>query len=131
LLAARKALVNRDVFLRLKPEEGGGRKRLFHCGAGQVDVTISPYGEMNFCPQIHYPRLDILGASFNHCWEELKKLIEDIKIPEKYQCDNCVLAAFCHWCPAQAWLLKRDFFTCDEESRKMALIEAGFNCGVP
>lgn len=101
-----------------------GRRSLFHCGAGRTEVTISPYGEMNFCLEIHYPRYSILESSFKDCWERLKGLVEDIKLPDNYECGACEIARFCHWCPAKAWLLKKDFFTCDPESKKMALAEA-------
>ncbi|MGA2775385.1 MAG: radical SAM protein [Candidatus Omnitrophota bacterium] len=130
VFAADRTAVNEDVFSELKPK-AVGRKKLFHCGAGQSEVTISPYGEMNFCPEIHYPGYNILKISFNDCWGKLKKLVRKIEIPKKYQCNTCALAVFCHWCPARAWLLKKDFFTCDEESKKMALAEAGFNHGMP
>jgi MoaA/NifB/PqqE/SkfB family radical SAM enzyme len=106
-----------------------GRRSLFHCGAGQTEVTISPYGEMNLCLEIHYPRYDILKTSLKECWEKLNGLVENVKLPEKYRCGTCAIAGFCHWCPAKAWHLKKDFFTCDPESKKMALCEAGA-CGV-
>lgn len=101
-----------------------GRKSLFRCGAGKTEVTINPYGEINFCPEIHYPAYNILKTSFNQCWGKLKKLAEDIEMSQKLPCRRCSLAAFCHWCPAKAWLLRKDFFVCDEESKKMALKEA-------
>jgi len=101
-----------------------GRRALFHCGAGQTEVTISPYGEMNFCLEIHYPRYDILKSSLNSCWKRLKSLVENIELPKEYKCGVCDIAGFCHWCPAKAWLLKKDFFTCDPESKSMALAEA-------
>ncbi|MGD0336669.1 MAG: radical SAM protein [Candidatus Omnitrophota bacterium] len=130
LLTGDRDAANKEAFLELKPK-AAGRRELFRCGAGQFEVTINPYGEMNFCPQIHYPEYNILKSSFNGCWKKLKKLVSKIEIPRKYQCNACGLASFCHWCPAKAWALKKDFFTCDEESRKMALAEAGFNRGMP
>jgi MoaA/NifB/PqqE/SkfB family radical SAM enzyme len=106
-----------------------GRRALFHCGAGQTEVTISPYGEMNFCLEIHYPRYDILKTSLKSCWKRLNNLVETVKLPEKYVCGTCDIAGFCHWCPAKAWHLKKDFFTCDPESKKIATCEARA-CGV-
>jgi len=101
-----------------------GRRSLFHCGAGQTEVTISPYGEMNFCLEIHYPQYDILKTSLKECWERLNSLVEDVQLPKEYACGTCDMAGFCHWCPAKAWHLKKDFFTCDPESKKMAVCEA-------
>jgi radical SAM protein with 4Fe4S-binding SPASM domain len=94
-----------------------GRRNLFHCGAAQTEATISPYGELNFCMEIQYPQYSILKTSFQNCWKKLKKLVEDIRLPKEYLCSDCVLASFCHWCPAKAWALKRDFFTCDYKER--------------
>lgn len=125
LLAAGKAVIDenedRDRALKTKTI---GRKTLFRCGAAKTEVTISPYGEMNFCPEIHYPEYKILKTSLGDCWERLKGLAENIELPEEYECKTCELASFCHWCPAKAWLLKKNFFGCDPESKKMALAEA-------
>jgi radical SAM protein with 4Fe4S-binding SPASM domain len=101
-----------------------GRKTLFHCGVGKTEVTISPYGEMNFCLEIHYPRYKILETSLMHCWRNLKRLVKNIKLPKEYECKTCNLALFCRWCPAKAWLLKKDFFSCDPESKRQALAQA-------
>lgn len=114
---------------RLNASARPGRKRLFHCGAGSSEATISPYGELNFCLEIHYPGYNILETSFTDCWARMKKLVEDIEIPPEYACGTCEVASFCRWCPAKAWLLNRDFFRCDKESREMALAEAGFRRG--
>lgn len=116
--------VRKRLAQRTPKMKNAGRKSLFHCGAGQTEVTISPYGEMNFCMELHYPRYDILESSLRNCWEKLKGLVENIELPDDYECGKCEVANFCHWCPAKAWLLKKDLFTCDPESKKMALAEA-------
>ena len=106
-----------------------GRRSLFHCGAGQTEVTISPYGEMNFCLEIHYPQYDILKTSLLECWGRLSSLVGNVTVPQEYACGACDIADFCHWCPAKAWHFKKDFFSCDPESKKMAICEARA-CGV-
>ena len=112
-----------DVHAVISPEKIG-RKNLFHCGAGRNEVTISPFGEMNFCLEIRYPQFRVLETSVKDCWERLKGRVDGLKLPKEYLCRDCVLAGFCHWCPAKAWLLKKDFFTCDAQSRRLALAEA-------
>lgn len=130
LLAGDKTVTNESEERRevLKTKKSG-RKNLFHCGAGQTEVTISPCGQMNFCLEIHYPQYNILDTSLIDCWEKLKSLVENIKLPQKYACHTCKVAHFCHWCPAKAWLLKKDFFTCDPRSKEQAVFEAK-SCGV-
>ncbi|MFA5168824.1 MAG: radical SAM protein [Candidatus Omnitrophota bacterium] len=125
LLAGDKQAVDdhEDGYRRGIPKPQG-RKALFHCGAGQTEVTISPYGEMNFCMEIHYPEYKIQETSFEHCWGKLRNLVENIKLPKKYECKTCEIASFCHWCPAKAWLLKKDLFSCDPESKRFALAQA-------
>jgi len=125
LIDSNGGTINEKLFLKLKPNDMG-RKKLFHCGVGESEVAINPYGEMNFCLEIHYPEYNILETSFNDCWKRLKKLLGKIEIPEEYQCNVCILVSSCPWCPAKAWLLKRNFFTCEEQSKKIALAEAGF-----
>jgi radical SAM protein with 4Fe4S-binding SPASM domain len=125
LLAGDKKVIDEnDDSRRVFKAKTPGRKSLFHCGAGWTEVTISPYGEMNFCLEIHYPRYNILKSSLKDCWERLKDLVRNIKLPKEYECNICEIAHFCHWCPAKAWLLKKDFFTCDPDSKKMALAQA-------
>ena len=122
-LAGGTPAVLEDVHAAVSPGKMG-RKHLFHCGAGQNEVTISPSGEMNFCLEIHYPQFRVLETSVKDCWERLKGLVDGIKLPKEYLCRDCVLAGFCHWCPAKAWHMKKDFFTCDAQSRKLALADA-------
>jgi len=123
LAGGKKAIDENEDSRRALKTKTPGRRSLFHCGAGQTEVTISPYGEMNFCLEIHYPRYNILKSSLSDCWKRLKGLVENIKLPDSYECGTCEISRFCHWCPAKAWLLKKDFFTCDPESRSMALAE--------
>lgn len=124
LAGDKKVIDEKEDGCRVLKTKTPGRKSLFHCGAGQTEVTISPYGQMNFCLEIHYPQYNILKNSLRDCWEKLKDLVENIKLPKEYECGTCEIARFCRWCPAKAWLLKKDFFTCDPESKKMALVEA-------
>jgi len=122
-LAGDKRAINDDAQIAGRVQQIG-RRNLFRCGAAQTEATISPYGELNFCLEIHYPQYNILKSSFKECWEKLKGLVGEIKPPKKYLCQDCALALFCHWCPAKAWALKKDFFTCDPKERASAYEEA-------
>lgn len=57
-LSKQKGVINEDFYKSLHYKRVG-RESLFRCGAGQSEVTISPYGEMNLCLEIHlYVALD-------------------------------------------------------------------------
>ena len=124
-LAENKKIVNEDNREGWNSQNKNiGRKNLFRCGAGQTEISISPYGEMNLCLEMHHPEYNILKGSFEDGWKKIKKLVENIKLPEDYLCRTCEVAHFCHWCPAKSWLLKGDFTSCDPHARKMAQITA-------
>ncbi|MFQ5868039.1 MAG: radical SAM protein [bacterium] len=95
---------------------------LFKCGVGRSQVAITPLGELKMCLMIDYPKYKILKGSLEEAWEKLKKLVENIKLDENYQCDECELEPYCKWCPARGWLENRNFTTCDPESRRRAEI---------
>lgn len=101
-----------------------GRKVLFKCGAGQTEVTISPYGELNLCLEIQSPRYNILKGSVRAGWEKIKKQVEAFVPSKNYQCGNCAIAAFCQWCPAKSWLGEGGLVNCNGLDREMALVEA-------
>jgi radical SAM protein with 4Fe4S-binding SPASM domain len=100
---------------------------LFKCGAGLSQAAITPLGELKMCLMIDYPKYRILDTAFENqkfnlrnAWEKLKRLAVSIRPDEKYQCNECSLETYCKWCPAKAWLYKKNFTSCDPESRKKA-----------
>ena len=96
------------------------KKRLFNCGAGFTDMTISPYGELNICIEIHHPQYKILKGSLTEGWEQIKRLIDNLKPPEDWACRTCSLTPYCSWCPARGYLEDGNFATCDLYSRREA-----------
>lgn len=100
------------------------KKPLFRCGAGRSEVSLSPYGEMNLCLEIHYPEYNILKGSFEEGWQKIKKIAEEAsKKAEKSLCKNCALVPFCHFCPALEFFNGK-FSGCSAYHREMALVEA-------
>jgi MoaA/NifB/PqqE/SkfB family radical SAM enzyme len=94
---------------------------LFYCGVGKSQATITPSGELKFCVMIDYPKYKILDSSLKDCWQRLKKLADDIKPDENYQCDICDLGDFCKWCPGRSWLENKNFTSCELICRHHAL----------
>ena len=86
-LNSSRKLINEEE-LEGRSSENLGRKNLFRCGAGQSEVTISPYGEMNLCLEIHYPRYNILKGSFEEGWKILKEYVQNFRPPKGYFCKN-------------------------------------------
>lgn len=101
-----------------------GRKRLFMCGVGRSDITISPYGEMNLCPYISYPQYNILKGSFKDGWRKIKQIVKKLTPTRNYFCRDCALARFCPWCPAKAFLERKHFTGCSYFDRQLALLGA-------
>lgn len=97
-------------------------RNLFRCRVGVSQAAITPFGELKMCVMIDYPKYQILKSSLRDTWENLKKLAENIKPDENYQCDKCELEPYCKWCPARGWLEDRNFSSCEPESRRRAEI---------
>lgn len=97
--------------------------RLFNCGAGYTDATINPFGELNICIDINFPRYNILRGTLNEGWQKIKDFIDNIHPPENWECFNCGLARYCAWCPGKSYLQNGNFTGCDAYSR----INAEFN----
>lgn len=122
-LSLRKRVFNEKNLEGWNPKNIG-RKALFRCGAGQSDVTISPYGEMNLCLEIHYPQYNILNGSFVEGWRKIKEFVQNFKTPKDYLCKDCALAQFCHWCPARGLLTAGNLTTCSQYDKQAALVKA-------
>lgn len=101
-----------------------GRKNPFKCQIGVSEAVISPYGEMNICSEVSYPRYDILRGSLKDGWNKIKAVVQELEFSEDYSCGSCVLSTFCHWCPAMGYVLSGSLAKCGKEAREMALKEA-------
>lgn len=107
--------------------KGRGRKKLFNCGAGKSEVSISPYGEMNLCMSVSYPAYNILKGDFTQGWKNIKAVVENLNSLKDYACENCNLAQFCSWCPARGWLFSGDLTKCNTLDKDMALTQYELN----
>ncbi len=108
--------------------------RLFKCGVGVNQAAITPSGELKMCLMIDYPKYKILDtenrnqkiearsqrANLKDAWERLKGFVASIKPDKDYKCNRCELERYCKWCPARVWLYKRNFTSCEPESRTFA-----------
>lgn len=99
---------------------GRNLKRIFNCSVGYASVNINPYGELNLCIMIDYPRYKILKGSLAEGWENLKDFVDGINPPKDWQCRTCSLLKYCSWCPAKGYLEDGNFFTCEQYSKQKA-----------
>ncbi|HCD39179.1 MAG TPA: hypothetical protein DEQ77_10800 [Candidatus Omnitrophica bacterium] len=107
--------------MRIKSRARSGR--MFSCAAGRDMFSVNPYGEMNFCVQIDYPRYNILAeGGIKSCWERIKNEINRLNTTKDYICVNCDIIKYCtHCCPGRAFAETGSFNSCSEYLRNMAL----------
>lgn len=119
-LAGRPQVINEKEPVEWK----AGKKPLFRCGAGQTEVTISAYGEMNLCLEIPFPKYNLVTGNFKAGWKKISRFVANLKVPKGYLCNHCPLSPFCHWCPAKGWLSKNRRSNCSETDKAQALVAA-------
>lgn len=105
---------------RKMTKSGRSRRRLFSCGAGYTDLTISPYGELKICIDIDYPKYRILKGSLKDGWQAVKDFVDNVTPPKDWACRSCDLIEYCPWCPAKSYLRDGSFSSCDSHSREQA-----------
>lgn len=103
-----------------------GKKRIFLCGLGRSEVSVSPYGELNLCYKIHHPQYDILKGSLKDGWHSIKQFVKKLELssPKSYLCRNCAVASACYRCPAISWSLRGDLTSCVPQFKRMARANA-------
>lgn len=96
--------------------DGGTRaERLFApCLQARCNFHIDPYGSASFCSFIKDPRLrcDLRKDDFAGFWEKfIPALAGEVLADDEYRdnCGCCALRVDCGWCPAYAFLEKRNF----------------------
>jgi len=100
---------------------GSMEHSLFKCGVGFQQAAITPDGKMKMCLMIDYPRYPINDSNLSGQWERMRALIDSIQPGQHYQCASCYLYEICLWCPARAWLYKKNFTSCDPVCRSHAM----------
>jgi len=101
------------------------RDKVFTCGVGMASFSINPYGKMNFCLEIDYPKCDILKDGAVACWEKMKKEIDKIekRVSEgDFICRDCNLLPYCGWCAGRSYIETGSFNRCSEYFKKRATI---------
>lgn len=101
----------------MSDSSGAETADLFKCGVGESQAAITPQGELKLCLMIDEPRFSITKDSLAGAWNKLKGFVRSIKPDKNYRCNTCGLKAYCKWCPAKSWLYKKDFTSCDPESK--------------
>ncbi|MDD5070849.1 MAG: radical SAM protein [Candidatus Omnitrophica bacterium] len=101
------------------------RNKVFNCGVGTTAFSINPYGEMNFCIEIDYPKINILKTGGVKAWNLLKEKVDQIndraKVSGDFVCGNCKLLPYCGWCAGRSYLETGEFNRCSEFFKKRAI----------
>lgn len=102
----------------------------FYCSAGRNSLAINPYGELNLCLDLHFPRYDLKKGDFLSGWKVLVDYVAQAKQGENYQCRDCEFWDFCDWCPVQGWAEMRDLNACVPYFKELARLRAERLTGV-
>ncbi|MFH0732128.1 MAG: radical SAM protein [Candidatus Omnitrophota bacterium] len=105
------------AFRAVKKEKSG---HIFPCGVGKTDLTINPFGGLQLCLAIDYPKYDILKGGLALGWQKIKEFVDELKAPAGWVCAKCDLVPFCRRCPAKGYLEDGNFFSCNHYSRQQA-----------
>ncbi len=88
------------------------KRKVFMCAVGKTALTISPAGELKFCPQIDYPNIKIDKTGLRLAWGNLVDMVETIEQGADLKCSSCRLKGHCNWCPAETWAAYKDLNHC-------------------
>jgi len=95
-------------------EAAAGESLFAPCLRSRDSFHVDPYGYASFCAYVKEPRLrqDLRFSPFADFWEKfLPGLDAAVIATDRYRegCGSCVRRGDCGWCPAYAFLEKRDF----------------------
>ncbi|MBN1543321.1 radical SAM protein [candidate division KSB1 bacterium] len=82
---------------------------LFHCGAGNANVSIGYDGTFRLCQSLWAPgtTVNLRETSLRQAWEEFVPHVRDMRSQDlKFlqTCRKCPIVNLCLWCPAHAYL---------------------------
>ncbi|MFH1380826.1 MAG: radical SAM protein [Candidatus Omnitrophota bacterium] len=97
------------------------RDRMFNCGVGKSSFSITPYGEMNLCLEIDYPKYNILSKGAGPSWQAIKNKIDELNSISDFICKNCDLLKYCGWCAGRSYIETGSFNKCSEYFKKRAV----------
>lgn len=93
----------------LSPEDAA---KVFSCSCGKNSLAVSPYGEMNLCVTMHYPKYSLKTGSVKEGWQLLVQFVEGVKPDSHFECPQCDLAAYCTQGAMDAWLSTGQYTPC-------------------
>ncbi|MCX5751847.1 MAG: radical SAM protein [Candidatus Saganbacteria bacterium] len=111
-----RRIVHPEMFTGNRPASKSHKVRgkMFNCGVGVNSFSITPYGQMNFCLEIGYPKHDILKEGVRSCWEKIKKEVDAMNRRKDFVCKDCDLFELCGWCPGRSYIEGNGFNACSE-----------------
>ena len=66
---------------------------LFDCLCGKSGACVTPYGEMNLCTSISFPRYDVRQGSVAEGWKTLVQTVAGVSAGPAYECGTCNVSA--------------------------------------
>jgi len=117
---SRPQLPDEEKICREKIKPIQEEANFFDCSAGKNSLLITPYGEMNLCLEYRLPGYDLRRGSVAEGWRELVKYIKSLKPDSSYQCRDCELEQYCHWCPSVGLLEEGNIYSCSPYYRELA-----------
>jgi radical SAM protein with 4Fe4S-binding SPASM domain len=123
-----RRIVYPEMFTGNRPVSKPKKKRgkMFRCGVGMTSFSVNPYGEMNFCLEIDYPRYDILKEGVKTCWEKIKREIDAMNSRKDFICKGCDLFEYCGWCPGRSYIEGKGFNQCSQFFKQRAVEQREF-----
>lgn len=106
------------------------KDQFFYCSAGRNSLAINPYGELNLCLDLHFPRYDLKKGDLFSGWKVLVDYVAGAKQGESCLCRDCEFWDFCSWCPVQGWAEMRDLSACVPYFKELAKLRAKRLAGI-
>lgn len=79
------------------------------CRAGKATYWIDWQGNMTACAMMPFPASNILKVSFSEAWDDLRKAIAEIRLPQ--ECAACKYRRICNPCAAKCYTETGNFHT--------------------
>jgi radical SAM protein with 4Fe4S-binding SPASM domain len=92
----------RELCSRPAPPTARADDRLFTCGAGELTVTIDPYGRLHMCQLLRRSFYDLAQGSFEEGWQSLVPRERARVRQARAACSGCGLSTLCGSCPGAA-----------------------------
>lgn len=100
------------------------------CRGGSCTFWVTWKGEMVPCAMMDYGNYPVMGEhDFNYVWNEICKLVDDIKTPA--ECVNCLVKKACYSCAAAAFCetgdtAKKPEYPCQMTAHYLKLMKQEF-----